>query len=444
MDEVCCVYLFTDIDLLGEFDIGMPVFGLVDAALLLGEVVAGHGVGAGAGTAADFFELAGSALALELGGVAEVTEDGRVLVYLMERGVADVAGVEREESAGVDVALVGDEDEALAVVDAAGCPAHVAGFGFGGGCAWLVGDGGGVAAGVTGAVSHFALFEVVLDEIAAVVHRLGGFDLEADAVGELVDFAEDLLELFAGEEVVELTAADGDEEEDVPHDDLHFFEEGGEVVEVVCVMAADGGVDLDGDADFIGPFDGLDGACPGAGEAAEGIVDFRAGAVEGDAEADEACFLEFDERIAGEQRSGAGGEGDADALVAGVLDELEDVGTLERITAGEDEDGDFHFGDFVDELFAFGGGELVGMGDGLGRGAAVFAGQIAGLGYLPDDQERLFVVVDVAALGKFIHRFHIVSRTPKELALCDLHHREAKISGSVETRLEPARFPAPL
>ena len=37
-----------------------------------------------------------------------------------------------QESAGVDVAHVGDEHEALAVVDAAGGPAHGAGLGVGG------------------------------------------------------------------------------------------------------------------------------------------------------------------------------------------------------------------------------------------------------------------------------------------------------------------------
>ena len=43
----------------------------------------------------------------------------------------------------------------------------------------------------------FALFQVVLQQVAAVVHGLGGLDLEVGAVRELVDFAEDLLELLA-------------------------------------------------------------------------------------------------------------------------------------------------------------------------------------------------------------------------------------------------------
>src|ERR1035437_7824959 len=97
-------------------------------------------------------------------------------------------------------------------------------------------------------VADAAVFQIVLQEVAAVVHRLGGLDLEVDAVGELVDFAEDLFELLAAEQVGELAAADGNQEEDIPHDDGQLLEEGAEVVEIVGVVAADGGVDLDGAA----------------------------------------------------------------------------------------------------------------------------------------------------------------------------------------------------
>ena len=84
------------------------------------------------------------------------------------------------------------------------------------------------------------------DEITAVVHGLGGFDLEVGAVAQLVDLGEDGFKLLTRKQVRLLTAADGDEEEDVPHDDLELFKEVAEVVEVVHVVTADGGVDLDG------------------------------------------------------------------------------------------------------------------------------------------------------------------------------------------------------
>ena len=160
------------------------------------------------------------------------------------------------------------------------------------------------------AVAHFALFQIVLEQVAAVVHGLSGLDLEAHPVGQLVDLAEDLLKFLTGQQVVELAAADGNEEEDVPHDDGELFKQLAEVVEVVGVVAADGGVHLDGDAGFVGPLDGLNGARPCAGKAAEGVVNLGGGAVERDAEADDSCFFQLEDGFAGEQRSGAGSECD--------------------------------------------------------------------------------------------------------------------------------------
>ena len=81
---------------------------------------------------------------------------------------------------------------------------------------------------------------------------------------------------------------------------------------------------------------------------------------------------------------------DLHAFVGGVADQLEDVLALQRVAAGEDEDGHAHVGDLVDQRLAFGVGQFVGMGDGLGGGAAVLAGQVAGLRDLPDGQEGRF------------------------------------------------------
>ena len=124
-------------------------------------------------------------------------------------------------------------------------------------------------------VAHLALLEIVLEQVTAVVHGLGGLDLEADAVRQLVDFAEDLLEFLAGEQVDELAAAHGNQEEDIPHDDGQLFKEVAEAVEILGVVAADGGVDLDGKARFTGPLDGLDGARICAGQTAKSVVNLR-------------------------------------------------------------------------------------------------------------------------------------------------------------------------
>ena len=111
-----------------------------------------------------------------------------------------------------------------------------------------------------------------------------------------------------------------------------------EVVEVVGVVAADGGVHLDGQAGFVGPLDGLDGARPGAGQAAEGVVNLGGRAVERDAEPDQAGLFELEDRVAGQQRRGAGRERHLHALSGCVMDQFEDVFALERVAAGEDKD----------------------------------------------------------------------------------------------------------
>jgi hypothetical protein len=46
------------------------------------------------------------------------------------------------------------------------------------------------------------------------------------------------------------------------------------------------------------------------------------------------------------------------------------------------------------------------MGDGLGGGAAMLAGQITGLRDFPDGQKRSFVEIQPAAGGNAVHRLH--------------------------------------
>ena len=97
------------------------------------------------------------------------------------------------------------------------------------------------------------------------------------------------------------------------------------------------------------------------------------------------------------------------AFVGGVANEFEDVFALHGVAAGEDEDGNVHVGDLVDEGFAFGVAELVGMGDGLGGGAAMFTGKVTGLSDFPDSEEGRFVEVQTAAGGNSVHRLHETS-----------------------------------
>jgi hypothetical protein len=65
-----------------------------------------------------------------------------------------------------------------------------------------------------------------------------------------------------------------------------------------------------------------------------------------------------------------------------------------RIAPGEHEDRHAHGGDLLDQILAFRRSQFHRMPVGLGRCAAMHAGQIAGLGHLPDGDERPLVEVD--------------------------------------------------
>ena len=97
--------------------VGMIAAGLIDAAGFFGHHVAGDGVGASTRSTADIAEFAGAAFAVKQIRVAELHEDGRLLVDVRERVVVQVPAFDGEESAGVDLADVGNEDEAAPVVN---------------------------------------------------------------------------------------------------------------------------------------------------------------------------------------------------------------------------------------------------------------------------------------------------------------------------------------
>src|ERR1035437_4526682 len=128
---------------------------LIGAARVFGQVIASERVGAGTGSAANLLVFADAALAFPLGGVAQRLEERAVAVNVGQRLVEHVAASDREETAGEDLALVRNKDEALAVTDAGGAEGDALG-GFV----------------LRGAV----LGANALRHIAAVVHGLGGLD----------------------------------------------------------------------------------------------------------------------------------------------------------------------------------------------------------------------------------------------------------------------------
>src|SRR5690606_22921791 len=90
----------------------------VRAGRILGEGVAVHPEGARARSATDLPELARAALAAELVGIAELSEERVVAVDARDALVPHVAAGDGQEAARRDLTDVRDEADALPVVDA--------------------------------------------------------------------------------------------------------------------------------------------------------------------------------------------------------------------------------------------------------------------------------------------------------------------------------------
>ena len=114
-----------------EFRLGkrMPVLRLIDTARFRRQRIASEGIRSCPGPAADFLVLAGPAFALETARIAQRFEDGCVAVDIGQWLLPDVAGLDGQEAAGVNVANVRDKKKTFAIVDAARGPAVGTGSG---------------------------------------------------------------------------------------------------------------------------------------------------------------------------------------------------------------------------------------------------------------------------------------------------------------------------
>jgi len=281
---------------------------------------------------------------------------------------------------------VGNEDESLAIVEAARRAAD--------------GVGRDSDVGADDALAPFG--DSFLQHEAAVVLGLCGLDVEGCGFRKLMETLEDRLEFIGAEQVVEFAAPGGDEEEDAPEGDTQLVHERDDGVYFADVAAAEGGVDLHRQAGFVGPLHGVERARVGAGHSAKGVVSGGSGAVEADREARQAGLLETEDNIAGEKRRSAGREGNVNTDGARVIDEFEEVGALDGVAAGEDEDGDLPGCDLVDERFAFIRRQLGWVALGLGRGAAMDAGEVACLGDFPYGDKR--ALVEINGLDLRVHK----------------------------------------
>ena len=115
--------------------------------------------------------------------------------------------------------------------------------------------------------------------------------------------------------------------------------------------------------------------------------------VQADGHARNAGCLESFDGFGRQQRRGAGGDVGAQADLHRVADQVEQVGPLQRIAAREHHQRLAERADFVQQAVSLFGGQLVRVPLGLGRGPAMHARQVAGLGHFPDHQHRGLIEV---------------------------------------------------
>src|SRR5271165_40541 len=152
---------------------------LVHAAGFLRKQVAGHGERAGAGASADLAILADAAPPFQVLAIAQGTKQRRVAVNVGQRLAANVAAGERKESARKDLAQMRDENQTLAVVNAAGrATDDVRSFCTDRQLRKLRNT----IVGLPWLFAQTARFRTALREIAAIVLRFGALDIEEDAL----------------------------------------------------------------------------------------------------------------------------------------------------------------------------------------------------------------------------------------------------------------------
>src|SRR5262249_12299788 len=98
----------------------LSTLGLVNAAGLFRERVSRQRIGASPRPATNLAEFTPAALAFEFGGVPQVLEQRRIAIDLPQRLELDIAARDRQEAAWIHLSTMGDEHEALPVVDPLG------------------------------------------------------------------------------------------------------------------------------------------------------------------------------------------------------------------------------------------------------------------------------------------------------------------------------------
>jgi len=185
-------------------------------------------------------------------------------------------------------------------------------------------------------------------------------------------------------------ATSGDQKEDLPYVDAGVVHQGGDVGELLKIGSHDRGVYLHREAVALQGRNRLEGVVEVPGDPSHAVVRRGAGTVEAEGHRLDAVGpkrLEVRVRELGRHR---GRQRHGHAALLGVGDEFDDVGALQAVAAGEYQDrtrtADRRH--LVDESAPLGAREFVRPRVGLRAGATVEAREIAGLGHLPEDQQR--------------------------------------------------------
>src|ERR1035437_9157122 len=223
---------------------------------------------------------------------------------------------------------------------------------------------------------------------------LSSLDVEARGLREGVESGEDLLELFGGQQIAEFSATGGDEEENAPQRNLEALHQGDQVLDLSDVPAAERGIDLDRESDFVGPANGVERSSKRARHASKCVMRLGARAIHAHRKACEASLFQAYDHLPGQQWSSARGEGYANAHCAGMTDQFKEIRPLQRIAPGEHKDRNLQVGNLVNQMLPFCSGEFHRMAVRLRGGAAMNPSQTAGLRHLPDSNEWAFVEID--------------------------------------------------
>lgn len=162
--------------------------------------IAGERVGSCARTATNLLEFARAAFSFQPRCIAQGAEDRRVAIDFRKGLPADAARRKGQESAWEYLTGVRDENAPFAVIEPTRrAPDRIL-----------------YAAGRLDHDACLTVSDSLLQRVTTIVLRLSGLNVEPRSLRKLIDLCEHPLEFVGIEQIVELAAARGDEEEHRP------------------------------------------------------------------------------------------------------------------------------------------------------------------------------------------------------------------------------------